>query len=587
MAASCSDQRKLAIRRHANSNGCDNTPPRPSQPPRPSSIYEKPHGHWTIMVQRKRTAGSAPPRRSARGQKAPEDETDSNDADIVKSDLPLEEPQPTPRKRARTRRSGNETSLTREDDPEDELMADINESTDNATNAEDVPEERDAASRTKFNDNIASANEDPARAESPTTEVSLKLGSVDIETPRRQTPSTRSTRSKGKGRADDTDMLDELSTIVTGDSIRRSGRARKTNPIYDEDKFLDAAEKQLQIPPTKSRPARKADTDEPIKSSPKGGGKGAKTGPASSHHLLTNKRSRLVKAEANMIFNENTWGLFTEEEKLELLSLLHPIDTEITNPEYDHVDPPPRIPTPDLFRNLNNDAFRSAFAELQDDLATGSYEPNYVKKAEEALRQRLGPMSDKVDNMKNKEFEEFWGQKQAVFYGDAGAATNISLYELCQRKIFKPGDMFEYKRTFSGSKSGITVEKVCELESVELAEDSPTTRKKKEACTMTFRYGAGTRKYPLGKLGDTKGEGSEKAEQDPDVILEVNTLAQLEFAILDEDGTVKASDPVKFKKYPSGNAWKTFMVRRNDEFLGSTFVMRQDYYEKTAAAAQD
>ncbi|EWC44572.1 hypothetical protein DRE_06653 [Drechslerella stenobrocha 248] len=286
-----------------------------------------------------------------------------------------------------------------------------------------------------------------------------------------------------------------------------------------------------------------------------------------------------------MIFNENTWGLFSDEEKNELLSLLHPIDSEITDPDHDPANPPPRIPTPILFQNLNNDAFRTAFAELQDDLATGSYEPSYIKKAEEALQARLGPLADKVDDMKNKDFEEYWGQKQAVFFGDAGGATNITPYELCQRKVFRAGDQFEYKRTFQG---GPTVEKVCEFDGAELLEDGATARKKKDACTMTFRYPAGTRKFLVGQHeGDDKdaGEGSSKSTTvGRDITIQVNTLAQLEFAILDEDGTVKASDPVKFKKYPSANAWKVFTVRRKDENLGSTFMMRQNYYEKTMAS---
>ncbi|KAK6344214.1 hypothetical protein TWF696_007856 [Orbilia brochopaga] len=545
------------------------------------------------MVQRKRTAGSAPSRRSTRGQKAPEDEPDSKNTDAVDADPPPEEPQPTPRKRARTRKSDGKTDPAIEGDLQDEPMVDTNGSADNAIILDNAPEEgdaRDAATLSKPSlqtDNIDGADEDAMRDESPTTEVSQKLGSVDIETPRKQnqsTSTTRSTRSRGKAQAEDTDMVDELSTFITEEPIRRSGRARKTNPNYDEDKLLDAARKQLEIPPPKPRPPRKTDAG------PKNAGKGTKAGPTSSHHLLTSKRSKLIKAEANMIFNEATWSLFTEEEKTELLSLLHPIDTEVTDVDHDPADPPPRIPTPELFRNLNNDAFRSAFAELQDDLAIGSYEPTYVKKADEALRQRLGPMADKVDDVKNKEFEEFWGQKQAVFYGDAGGATNVTLYELCQRKIFRPGDIFEYKRTFSGNKGGITVEKVCEFESVELMPDSPSTRKKKEACIMTFRYPSGTRKFLRGKSsngnGDIQEEGSKEAMETPDITIQVNTLAQLEFAILDEDGTVKASDPIKFKKYPSANAWKTFMVRRNDEFLGSTFVMRQDYYEKTAATSQ-
>ncbi|KAJ6259735.1 hypothetical protein Dda_5373 [Drechslerella dactyloides] len=552
---------------------------------------------WASMVQRKRTAGSAPTRRSTRGQKAPEDEPDSHNADTIEPDPLPEEPSPTPRKRAKTGKYSGKPDPATEEGLQDEYMIDSKEPTNHATDINNDLEESDTSktapqTRSKLSlqtDNLNGADGEAMQDESPTTEVSQKLGSVDIETPRKQTQSTSSTKAtRSKGKAVDTDMMDELSTMITTDSVRRSGRARKANPIYDEDKILDTAEKQREIPTPKPKPPRKQEAG------PKTTAKGSKTGVWSSQHLLTSKRSKLINAEANllttlaqMIFNENTWGLFTDEEKTELLSLLHPIDTEITDPDHDPANPPPRIPTPTLFQNLNNDAFRSAFAELQDDLATGSYEPSYIKRAEEALRQRLGPMADKVDDLKNKEFEEWWGQKQAVFYGDAGAATNITLYELCRHKIFRPGDMFEYKRTFAGSKGSITVEKVCRLDSVELSEESPAARKKKEVCTMTFRYPAGTRKFLLeDHAGSSKAAGEDKnakGHKEKDITIQVNTLAQLEFAILDEDGTVKASDPIKFKKYPSANAWKTFMVRRNDEFLGGTFVMRQDYYEKKAA----
>ncbi|KAK6529579.1 hypothetical protein TWF281_008750 [Arthrobotrys megalospora] len=535
------------------------------------------------MVQRKRATGSAAKRKSTRNQKEPDPEVDAQNAGDIEEEPQAENPESSPRKKAKT----GKLPPVDEDMIREESMQDVQSSAPYATSRDDANHEDYAAEASpQFKPQLdlpLEENEDnepvdtDMHVESPLAEVSQKLEDVDIETSSQRqrieptpvakaTRSTRSTRSKGGQQGDD-NMTDELAALAAPEP-RRSGRSRKANPMYDEDKYLDTAEKQLEQPPPKIKTP----------------GKAPKSGVWSVNHLLTSKRSKIINAECNMIFNENTWGLFTEEEKTELRSLLHPIDTEITFPDQDPDGPPPRIPTPELFQNLNNDAFRTAFAELQDDLATGSYEPAYIKKAEEALRLRLGPMADRVDDMKNREFEEYWGQKQAVFSGDAGLSAGVTLYELCQQKALRPGDMFEYKRSFQG---GLVVEKVCEFYDVELSEDGPGARKKKDACTMTLRYPSGTRKFLVNGKDDGPGEGtsaaaSEKAKKD--IAIRVNSLAQLEVAILDEDGTVKASDPEKYaKQYPNGNAWKQFMVRRNDEFLGSVFTIRQTYYEKKAA----
>ncbi|KAK6354110.1 hypothetical protein TWF730_008528 [Orbilia blumenaviensis] len=542
------------------------------------------------MVQRKRATGSAAKRKSARNIKEPNPENDIHHAEDIEEEPQAGNPESSPRKKAKTEKQLRVDDFITKEEP----MEDAEPSALYATSANAVDQESDTVwktqgsplSITRSESQLNLSPEEPRiegpidtdmHTENPLAEVSQQLEDVDIETPRKRknveptavaksSRPTRSTRSKAN-ESGDTQVVDELSALTTAEPPRRSGRARKTNPMYDEDKYLDTAEKQLEQPPPKIKTP----------------GKAPKSGVWSANHLLTSKRSKIITAECNMIFNENTWGLFTEEEKLELLSLLHPIDTEITFPDQDPALPPPRIPTPELFQNLNNDAFRSAFAELQDDLATGSYEPAYIKKAEEALRLRIGPMAEKVDDMKNKEFEEYWGQKQAVFFGDAGLSAGVTLYELCQQRMLKPCDVFEYKRTFQG---GITVEKVCAFDSVELLDDGPGLKKRRDACTMTFRYPSGTRKYLIGKKDDP-GEGtSAKATEavDKDITIQVNSLAQLEVAILDEDGTVKASDPEKYaKQYPNGNAWKQFMVRRNDEFLGSVFTIRQVYYEKKAA----
>ncbi|KAF3920350.1 hypothetical protein ABW20_dc0101462 [Dactylellina cionopaga] len=542
------------------------------------------------MVQRKRAAGTAAKRKSSRNQKPVESESEAQDAAVALQEPHAEQTESLPRKKAKTKESTTIAGPTQEGILESGLIEDTDTSIPHATSPDDASEERDASRPPRSSSNNSqpqltldtinlnhqngSTTDVPMQDDSPTTEVSSKLENVDIKTPRKRiqptlvTKSTRSTRSKDK-ECNDVNMTDELASMATPEP-RRSGRTRKANPMYDEDDYLESAAKFLELPPPKPKA--------------KAAGKSSKTGIWSANHLLTSKRSKIISAECNAIFNESTWGLFSDGEKKELLGLLHPIDTEITDPDQDPAEPPPRIPTPILFQNLNNDAFRTAFAELQDDLATGSYEPAYIKKAEEAMRLRIGPMADKIDDMKNKEFEEYWGQKQAVFFGDAGQSANVTLYELCQHKMFKPGDVFEYKRTFQKT---LTVEKICVLDKVELLEDGVGVRKKKDACTFTFRYPSGTGKFlrRVEKDGDdAPGESTaETGKDEKDITIKVNNFAQFEVALLDEDGTVKASDPEKYKQYPNANAWKMFVVRRNDEFLGSPFTIRQNYYEKAAA----
>ncbi|EWC44571.1 hypothetical protein DRE_06652 [Drechslerella stenobrocha 248] len=259
------------------------------------------------MVQRKRTAGPAS-QRSTRSQKLPENEHDvqNTHAHAAKVDPQLEEAQSMPRKRARTRKSDGAVDPSADGDLKDELMID-SEYTDHAAGADDKPQKSDAPEAAESGESqphlapqthsLDQANEAIMRDESPTTEMSRGLEGVDIKTPKKQdsmpnTPkSTRSTRPRGKAPAVDANITDEPSSIVTEEPTRRSGRVRKANPIYNEDKYLDAAEKQREIPLPKP------------KSKPKAPGTAAKTGVWSAHHLLTSKKSKIINAEANACSN--------------------------------------------------------------------------------------------------------------------------------------------------------------------------------------------------------------------------------------------------------------------------------------------
>lgn len=55
----------------------------------------------------------------------------------------------------------------------------------------------------------------------------------------------------------------------------------------------------------------------------------------------------------------------------------------------------------------------------------------------------------KFDKWKDKEFEEFWGQKQKLYWESyAGEATQVKLETLVEQDVVRKGDVWTYARAF-------------------------------------------------------------------------------------------------------------------------------------------
>lgn len=106
-----------------------------------------------------------------------------------------------------------------------------------------------------------------------------------------------------------------------------------------------------------------------------------------------------------------------------------------------------------------NPDFRRGIREFQEDLATGRLEPAWQAAAAEAMEDRA---RGNFDTYKEKQFEEFWGQKQKLDgHALAGESAKLKLDVMIQNGVFKEGDIFSYYRVTRRVKDKMVFEKDC------------------------------------------------------------------------------------------------------------------------------
>lgn len=108
--------------------------------------------------------------------------------------------------------------------------------------------------------------------------------------------------------------------------------------------------------------------------------------------------------------------------------------------------------------------WRRGVREFQEDLGEGRYEPEWQAQAHQAMEERA---RGDFDNFKEREFEEFWGQKQRRPYFPAGEAAQIKLQELAEQRYIREGDIFSYVRLIRSGKDKILVEKDARVVKIE------------------------------------------------------------------------------------------------------------------------
>jgi hypothetical protein len=96
-------------------------------------------------------------------------------------------------------------------------------------------------------------------------------------------------------------------------------------------------------------------------------------------------------------------------------------------------------------------------SRFQEDIYEGRNDPEWIAQALKASERR---MDEQFDSFKEKEFEEFWGQKQKFTDSViAGEATGTTLDMLFKEGILKVGDVWSFARTIGKKGAGIVTEK--------------------------------------------------------------------------------------------------------------------------------
>ncbi|MCJ1307534.1 hypothetical protein MMC25_001180 [Agyrium rufum] len=169
---------------------------------------------------------------------------------------------------------------------------------------------------------------------------------------------------------------------------------------------------------------------------------------------LFSEKSKLLDINLTEYFaNPEAWSVLDEEEKTHLRSLLPP-----------HLELNEDGSIPQSFLRYDPD-WRHALQLFQEDLGAGCYEKEWLAEAAQAVNEVA---NGDYDDWKEKEFEEFWGQKQKVKYDVvAGETAQIKLEELISAGMFKVGDVWTFVRSIGRGKEAVLIEKDCRITAVE------------------------------------------------------------------------------------------------------------------------
>jgi hypothetical protein len=113
---------------------------------------------------------------------------------------------------------------------------------------------------------------------------------------------------------------------------------------------------------------------------------------------------------------------------------------------------PDDMPIPNIMRQVmqSNNSFQADIRLFQEDLAAGRYDPKWLEDAQEAMEKRA---QGHFDDWKERNREEFWGQKQKVDWTTlSGDSAQYTLVDLVKAGLFEVGDIWSMKRGGQGVK---------------------------------------------------------------------------------------------------------------------------------------
>ncbi|KAJ5718284.1 hypothetical protein N7488_003930 [Penicillium malachiteum] len=236
---------------------------------------------------------------------------------------------------------------------------------------------------------------------------------------------------------------------VTGGRKPRSGQvaSKSTHAVEKKSMGMSTPGSPVAVSPTKKTP-RKA----------------ASRGKWSEDELLTSDKSVLVNADlVKLLASSVAWNCLEEDEKRQILNLL-PADTH-PNPDPPTDDPNAKIlPLPDSFVRYSNN-WRDGIRQFQLDLENGRYDPQWLRQADEARKQRE---EGTFDSFKEKEYEQFWGQKQKStnITTATGEAGKVKLAALIEAGVFHIGDVWRFIYVYGKGADRIYIDKEARIQEI-------------------------------------------------------------------------------------------------------------------------
>ncbi|KAJ6016865.1 hypothetical protein N7451_000244 [Penicillium sp. IBT 35674x] len=271
-------------------------------------------------------------------------------------------------------------------------------------------------------------------------------------------------------------------------------------------------------PPNKMPPRKRPGAGSSTKKTPR---KAAARGKWSEEQVMTSEKSVLIDADlVKLLASSAAWHALDEDEKRQILDLL-PADTH-PNPDPPADDPSAKIPPlPDSFVRYSNN-WRDCIRQFQIDLQNGRYDPEWLRQADQARKERE---NGDFDSFKDREYEEFWGQKQKLDKSLAsGEASKVKLITLINEGVIQVGDVWRFNYVYGKGADRIVIDKearVHEINGSKLSFVLPAgervflqsvfTQSPKAASSS---QGVGTQATPS-KEPDSMRNKSEEASSDP------------------------------------------------------------------------
>ncbi|KAK4866638.1 hypothetical protein LT330_008191 [Penicillium expansum] len=176
----------------------------------------------------------------------------------------------------------------------------------------------------------------------------------------------------------------------------------------------------------------------------------------SEEQLLTSDKSLLVDLDlVKLLARPEAWNCLEESDKRDILALLPPD----VHPEAQATsdDPDAKIqPIPDSFIRYSNN-WRDGVRQFQLDLQNGRYDPEWLHQAQEARERRE---NGEFDDFKEREYEQFWGQKQRVdSHAPAGESARVKMGTLLDEGVIQLGDIWKFYYVYGRGPGRVVIEK--------------------------------------------------------------------------------------------------------------------------------